>query len=389
MLASVNTGPLPPQRLQSLSRRLLQAMPIPQLKILSATALAYVLALGGMQTFGQPSGLRGSQELPQAVPDADDRRADPARSADQTAQTVNRFADVLKRHPAQRRAAGEHRLQLYMMDLVKGGTTLLVDEPDPGLDYCNAPKWSHDGTRIVFHARSWTGSGPSRIKAIEVRDGRPTLTDLGPGNCATLSPDDKKIAFLLNPGAEPGAEGGIWVMQADGSGRRPVVGERGFPLWSPDGRRFVINQDNKPTESIVINLETKEGDRLEVAGHRIHSWPTWAGSEMLVSSIGTEREANAIVLLDVRKPAEAKIIEVLWKRGEDLDVEPIWAVYSPATRRCTFVGVEPGKRTLYSIQRGVSRRARRLEPEGYNDRLSGLWFSPDGRYLLFCANRPD
>jgi Tol biopolymer transport system component len=213
--------------------------------------------------------------------------------------------------------------------------------------------------------------------------------DLGPGSCATLSPDDKRILFLLNPGEEPGAEGGIWLMQADGSGRRQVVGKRGFPLWSPDGRRFVINQDSKPTESIVIDLETREENLLDVPGHRIHSWATWAGPETLVSSIGTDREANAIVLLDVHKPAQARIIETLWSRGEDLDVEPLWTVYSPATRRCAFVAAEPGKRTLYSVQRGVKRRARRLEPEGYHDRLSGLWFSPDGRYLLFCANRPE
>jgi Tol biopolymer transport system component len=203
-----------------------------------------------------------------------------------------------------------------------------------------------------------------------------------------FSRDDQRIAFMLNQGEEPGAEAGVWVMQADGSERRRV-GERGFPFWSPDGREFLINQDTKPTESIVINLETREGGRLEVAGRRIFSWPSWAGPGTLVSSIGTEREGDSIALLDVRKPAEAKIIEVLWKRGEDLDVEPLWPVYSPGTRRCVFVGVEPMKRTLYSVQRGESRRARPLEPEGYNDRLSGLSFSPDGRYLLFCANRPD
>src|SRR5262249_8465037 len=105
-------------------------MTIPQLKFLSATALVYVLERGGMQTFVQPSGLRGRQKPAQAVPDADNRQAAPTRSADQTTQAVHRFADVLKRHPAQRRTAGEHRLRLYMMDLVEGGTTLLADEPD-------------------------------------------------------------------------------------------------------------------------------------------------------------------------------------------------------------------------------------------------------------------
>src|SRR5262249_41142365 len=153
-------------------------------------------------------------------------------------------------------------LQLYMMDLPTGETTLIADEPDPGLDYCNTPSWSHGGARIVLQARSWTGRGGTRIKMIEVRDGRPTLTDLGAGHCPSFSRDDQRIAFVLNPGEEPEAEGGVWVMQSDGSDRRRV-GEFGFPSWSPDGREFLLNQDTKPTESIVINLATSEAGRLE------------------------------------------------------------------------------------------------------------------------------
>ena len=112
--------------------------------------------------------------------------------------------------------------------------------------------------------------------AIEVRDGRPIFTDLGVGNNPTFSPDDKRIAFLLHAGAEPGAEGGVWVMHADGSERRRV-GDFGAPFWSPDGREFLINSYSLPTESTCINLETKEGGVVEVAGHQIFSWPSWAG----------------------------------------------------------------------------------------------------------------
>jgi WD40-like Beta Propeller Repeat len=90
----------------------------------------------------------------------------------------------------------------------------------------------------------------------------------------------------------------------------------------------------------------------------------------------------------VRKPAEAKVIEVLWKRSEDLDVTPRWPIYHPETRRCIFIGVEPRKRTLFSFRRGESGRVKRLEPRGYDDWLGGLSFSPDGRYLLFCGDRP-
>ena len=274
-----------------------------------------------------------------------------------------------------------------MMDLVQGGTTLVADEPDPGLDFCTASGWSHDGTRIVFIARPWTRPQASQIKMIEVREGHLTIADLGAGTCPTFSPDDKRIAFWLDHEAEPGAEVGVWVMQSDGSERR-LVGQGGAPLWSPDGREFLLNQDSKPTVSLVLNLESKEDGLLELPGHRIFSWPSWAGPGTLVSSIGAHEEGDSVVLIDVSKPAKAKIIAALWRRDEALDAEPLWPVYSPVTRRCIFVAAEPKKRTLYSVRRGESLRATRQEPEGFDDRLSGLSFSPDGRYLLFCATGP-
>ena len=54
-------------------------------------------------------------------------------------------------------------------------------------------------------------------------------------------------------------------------------------------------------------------------------------------------EGDSIALLDVREPAEAKIIELLWKRNADLDVIPRWPVFRPGTNQCFFEGVEPRK----------------------------------------------
>ena len=225
--------------------------------------------------------------------------------------------------------------------------------------------------------------------AIKVMDGLPKFIDLGPGNSPTFSPDDKRLAFALEPGAEPGAEPGVWAMEADGSQRRRA-GEFGAPYWSPDGREFLINSFFPPMDCLVMNLEAKTAGHLKVPGHQIFSYPSWAGSRTLVSALASkeEGEGDTIALLDVTNPAEAKIIEVLWQRGDDLDVTPRWPVYWPETRRCYFVGVEPNKRTLYSLDRGKSRRAKQVEAKGQDDKLGGLSFSPDGRYLLMGANRP-
>ena len=268
-------------------------MTISKLKILGATALACGFAWGGVQTFGQFGGLSGSQEPAGAVPDADERQVALTRSVDKlqseldesarrntemrktlqdiraelkalrasqqpsvangaatrfaeaiktdSAQAVSRLADALKRHPPRLSEDRGWGYQIYMLDLVEGGTTLIADEPLPDHVCSGMAKWSHDGSRIVFEARHgnpWPW--PARLMAIEVRDGRPTFTDLGDGNNPTFSPDDKRIAFLLHAGNEAGAGGGVWMMHADGSGRHRV-GDFGAPFWSPDGREFLIN----------------------------------------------------------------------------------------------------------------------------------------------------
>jgi Tol biopolymer transport system component len=302
----------------------------------------------------------------------------------QTAEAVSQFAVVLKRYQPPRSPADRDRV--YMLDLVAGGTTLIAEEPVPGLTSSGCPSWSHNGSRIVFDASPGRDWNRTHVMAIEVRDGRPTFLDLGPGNCPTFSPDDQKIAFLLNPGARAGAESGVWVMEADGSQRRRA-GEYGAPYWSADGREFLINSFEDFPETTVMNLQKMTGGKLDVPGYRILKSPSWAGSGTLVSALSTREGGDIIALLDVSNPTEAKIIDVLWQRGKELDVTPRCPVYRPETGRCLFIGVEPKKRTLYSVERGKSRRAKQVEAKGQDEAIGFLSFSPDGRYLLFSSNR--
>jgi RNA polymerase sigma factor (sigma-70 family) len=440
----------------ALAKGALHTMAISKLKILGAMALTCGFAWGGVWTFGQSGGLGGNQRPVGAVPHAGEPKSSLTRLVDElqseldesarrniemrkalqgiradlkalrtsqqpfdakraaillaeainrnSAQAASRLADVLKRHPARlsRNNQAPNRSQIYMLDLVEGGTTLVADEAIPNYLGVGTPVWSHDGGRILFETARAAESSRGELFAIEARDGRPAFTDLGAGSHPTFSPDDKQIAFVLNPDTEPGAEGGLWLMNADGSERRRLSdfgahGEASYgrltaPFWSADGHEFLINSHSVPTLSTVINLDTKDGGVVNVAGHQILSWPSWVGPGTLVSSITTEGAPDSIALLDVRNPAEAKLIEVFWKRNNELDVTPRWPVYRPDTRNCFFVGDEPTKRTLYMVPRGESLKARRMdvvERRPLHSRSFGcLRFSPDGRYMLFTAERP-
>ena len=90
-----------------------------------------------------------------------------------------------------------------------------------------------------------------------------------------------------------------------------------------------------------------------------------------------------------------RIVETIWRRSPEQDVYARWPLYSPRTGTCYFVGAACGfagegkKRTLLAVKRGGAGRSKPVEGQGGEDDLGGLTFSPDGRYLLFGANRPD
>jgi Flp pilus assembly protein CpaB len=113
------------------------------------------------------------------------------------------------------------RFAIYLMDVASGEATLVADQPAPGLLRCGSPVWSHDGRRILFDATPGANFRLSRLESIDLGQGRPTVTDFGAGNCPTFSPADDRIAFLSNA---DGVQNGVWLMKADGSGRRPLGG---------------------------------------------------------------------------------------------------------------------------------------------------------------------
>jgi Tol biopolymer transport system component len=308
-------------------------------------------------------------------------------SEEAASRGVTQLVTQLKRHPAPPSKRPDRR-GVYLMDLAHGDVTLIADEPDPGANYCGSPRWSHDGKRILYDVMPEMEFHLLHIKAIDLGDDAPRLTDLGPGARPTFSPDDKRIAFLLHLNAVRGAQPGIWVMQADGSERR-LAGEFGMPLWSPDGRQFLVVGFDDPREVKLIDLQKPEFHPVVIPGHQVFAWPSWAHARTVAAIIGSEGAGDTVALLDVTDPQRTKVKEVLWKRGKELDVTPLWPVYSASTRRYVFVGSGPGGLALYTVDPGQSGRARRLEPGRLDEQVGGLAFSPDGRYLLFCSTRPE
>jgi Tol biopolymer transport system component len=106
------------------------------------------------------------------------------------------------------------QLALWSMNLDGTGARQLADR---GF----TPEWSRDGRRIVY--QGFAGEAPE-IFAIEVETGAVTrlTANESDDSMPTWSLDGRQIAFV----SDRGGAAGLWVMNADGSGARLVLGAK-------------------------------------------------------------------------------------------------------------------------------------------------------------------
>lgn len=177
-------------------------------------------------------------------------------------------------------------------------------------------------------------------------------------------------------------------MDADGTNRRPLC-ESGSPSWSPDGTRLLLNDWVEPNDVRPYNFSTGRTAKVNLAGHNFYSWPRWTGPNQLVACIDDGGRPDPLVLVDVSTPSEAKVVRTLWNRLAGPDFSPRWPVVSADTGHCYFITDAGNQRTINDLVPQSSGRGRITYLDSGGPRLSGLSLSPDGRYLLFIADRLD
>ncbi|MBL7119135.1 MAG: PD40 domain-containing protein [Dehalococcoidia bacterium] len=240
------------------------------------------------------------------------------------------------------------------------------------------------------------------------------------------SPDGNKIVFAshvepppLEPGIEPPLEGGIYVMDADGSDRTQVSGDIARSVsWSPDGNRIVY-----ASGASIITMDSDGTNReLVVAWESVYDtfdWPSYSpdGSKILfalatggifvVGIDGSNQTRLSPEGVDDYYPAWSpdgtKIayserdghseIYVMNADGSNPtrltentvgDGSPAW---SPDGSRIAFISERDGQPDLYTMDAhggDVSRLTENsIRESGVNCRVS---WSPDGTKIAFCGS---
>jgi len=172
--------------------------------------------------------------------------------------------------------------ELYTINVDGSGEKRLTDSP--GLDAF--PAWSPDGERIVF-ATDRDGNWELYVMNAEGAGLRRLTNTPEDESSPAWSPDGEKIAYVTDVIHDNET---IWVMNADGSGRKQLA-YGNWPSWSPDGKRIVYTVYSGAGEGRLFVMDAEGSERRRLAGSLIRRLTDAADGEEPAWSPDGERIA--------------------------------------------------------------------------------------------------
>ncbi|HEX5500992.1 MAG TPA: hypothetical protein VFW96_00135 [Thermomicrobiales bacterium] len=111
-------------------------------------------------------------------------------------------------------------------------------------------QWFPDGRRLLINARDAAGAHPGLVVLDTATGALTRLVDAGSLESPLIAPDGRAIVYTATLQADP-AQDGVWLVNADGSGRRRL-GFAGGYRWAPDGRSllYVPAPSDLPTDEL-------------------------------------------------------------------------------------------------------------------------------------------
>ena len=287
---------------------------------------------------------------------------------------------------------------IYLMN--RDGADVEFLTAAPGMLTSADPQFSNDGKMIAINGLpSIDAMVKSKIFVYAVEGPfKGSTRDMGHGNTPAWSPDDKQLAYMINPGNPIGAAGGTWIMDVDGGNRRWLA-MAWFPRWSPDGKSLVCHGtdqgDNGRMTLIVVDIATGKSRRLLTApGWQLQLYGgNWSPDGKRVVFVGRHEGKDRLATIDADGSDESIRILYTAAEGANLFGPPAW---SPDGKQIVFSMQEETANPprlwwnshLYSITADFAAgEPKLLEANKVGHINRAMAFSPDSKKIVFSSER--
>ncbi len=239
--------------------------------------------------------------------------------------------------------------EVYTSDLFFGEVFQITNDRADAL----SPRWSPDGSRIIYTSYFGTGSPDIHVIDVASRQRRPFASFKGTNTGARYSPDGSRVAMVLS--GEGNSE--VYVGSAAGGSPKRLTRNQAVeasPAWSPDGSRLVFTSDRDGGPQLFQMAATGGAmTRLPTNISGYCAEPDWSVANPNLIAF-TIRMGRGFVLA-VYDISTRKSTPVATGAGDA--VEPSWladgrhlvfTARGPNTRRTMIVDTETGKVTSLS-----------------------------------------
>jgi Tol biopolymer transport system component len=269
-------------------------------------------------------------------------------------------------------------MELYTIRLDGKGLRRLTHEH--ALD--DHPAWSPDGKRIAFVSTRQPSRTPGQAwnAVFVMRDDGTNVHRLTPADVADYSPAwsprGDRIAVASGSGVAGGTD--LYVMAANGSGRKLVVKDGGWPTFSGDGNSLYFHSRRKGHWGIWrVGLDGTGLERITPEDIDAHTPRASADGRWLVAAVsrGGKRQIELIDLKTQRMSALTKETTDHWSPAISADGR--YVAYHKAATGFTTPNVErwgaPGGTNLTLLR--VAGAFPSFSPDGKRMALTGAGFA--------------
>lgn len=271
-------------------------------------------------------------------------------------------------------AAAQTLWPIYVMN-ADGSAVKKVSRAEERL--LGGPCWSHDG-KTLYYCGAPRQDQWNRSRIFKQRLDADTVENLGQGAVPHLSPDDQQITFHVRPGNPGGETPGVYVMNADGSGREWLCAGH-HPRWSPDGARIALTSDHEGASGIYLfDTITLEKTRVLSGGYDNVIAASWSNDgEQLVFTGQRAGKGEVAVIRAAADQTPSAVFQgnVGWL-----------AEWSPVDQRLLFWIRSDNQERLHTLDLAGDKLPM-LIPNQSSNRNSDAVFSPDGKQIAFSSGR--